>query len=375
MRLPLFAISVLILGCGTATLAAPPIGVELATERGVQITAPQEWLQLLAGMGIKNVRIRGAQSGDEPTIANVGTEKLPRYEVVGIITARNQLRLVGSTFSRTDRARIKDYFDRLANDGAESLSAPRGMFDLTEKEIEAVFADLSQPIDFETKSQPPRAVLEKLQSKFASKLAFDGKADLAFQNAKPIDDELRGLSAGTGLAIILRANDLAMRPEKHRGEPLAYYIAAAVPAAQTTAAAVPAAQSESSPTDPPVATSVQNLPAQPSDSELEHWPIGWEPQEAPVHIAPPLFKVINAEIDGYSLAETLSALGPRLKVPMYTDHAALAANNIDPSKIQIRLPQTRTSLKRILDRALAQARLAAQLRTDEAGNPFLWITR
>ena len=44
----------------------PPIELELVTERGLQITAPEEWLQLLAGIGIEHVQIRGGGEGDEP---------------------------------------------------------------------------------------------------------------------------------------------------------------------------------------------------------------------------------------------------------------------------------------------------------------------
>ena len=43
----------IVLACAATAHAAPPIELELATERGVQITAPQEWLQLLAGIGIE----------------------------------------------------------------------------------------------------------------------------------------------------------------------------------------------------------------------------------------------------------------------------------------------------------------------------------
>src|SRR5687768_16347042 len=96
----------LLIGAG-ACAAAPPIELELATERGVQITAPQEWLQLLAGIGIENVRIRGAKTSDVPSITNRGTDQRPSFQVVGILTDRNQLQLAGGTFTRGDRAKIK----------------------------------------------------------------------------------------------------------------------------------------------------------------------------------------------------------------------------------------------------------------------------
>ncbi|MCI0333390.1 MAG: hypothetical protein L0228_09225 [Planctomycetes bacterium] len=369
MRLRLLANLVTILACATAGFAAAPIELELATERGVQITAPQEWLQLLAGIGIENVRIRGGRPGDEPTVANRGTDERPIYQIFGIITSRDQLRLTGGTFSRADRGRLKDYFDRLTADGAEALTAPRGMFGLTEKEIAAVFADLAQPIDFETRGQPLRAVMTQLRSKFASKLLLDAESERTLRHARPVADELKGVSAGTGLAMMLRTNGLTLRPEKSRGEPVAYRVEAAGSAASK------ATGERAPPKGWSVAAATTERAGRTNDKQIKHWPIGWEPHDTPGTAAPSLFQTLNAEIDGYTLAETLAAIGPRIKIPMYLDHASLAAHDIDPAKIQVRLPRTRTSYKRVIDRALSQARLGSQVRIDEAGNAFVWIMR
>ena len=352
MQLRLPAIAAILFACASTSRAAPPIELELATERGVQITAPHEWLQLLAAAGIDNVRIRGAQPGDQPRVENLGTSERPRYRVAGILTSRNQLLLPGGTFSPGDRSPLKDYFERLAADGGEALTAPRGMFGLTEKETVAVFADLAQPIDFETKRQSPRAIIDRLQTKFASIVAVDTAADRALREAEPAIDEIRGLAAGTGLAMMLRNRGLALRPEKSRGRPVVYRVELA------------AANSLDSSTLGKMA-----------DQQMTQWPIGWELQKSPGQTAPSLFEFLNAEIDGYTLEETLAAIGPRLKIPLYLDHVALAAHQIEPAKIQVRLARTRTFYKRVIDRALAQARLGSQVRIDEAGTPFLWITR
>src|SRR3954468_23718614 len=84
----------------SASAAGPPIELELVTERGVQITAPQEWLQLLAGIGIEHVQIRSVGEGSEPKVTNRGTARAANYQVVGILTSRGQLRLPGGTFSK-----------------------------------------------------------------------------------------------------------------------------------------------------------------------------------------------------------------------------------------------------------------------------------
>jgi len=332
--------------------AAPPVDLELATERGVQITAPREWLQLLAGIGIEHVQIRGATGSDKPLAENRGTEKQPSYHVVGIITTRDTVQLPGGTFARGDRAKLKDYFDRLAADGAESLTTARGMFGLGEKELKDAFADLSQSIDFETSGQPPRAVLDKLQSKLRLKVVKEDGAARALLPAEPIGDDLQGLSIGTGMAIVLRSCHLTMRPEKPRGAPAQYVVEIGSRAAVT-----------------------ESTLGKINSLDTKCWPIGWEPDRAPGAVAPSLLESLNAEIDGYSLEEAFAAIKPRLKVPVYFDNAVLAAKDIHPAKIPVKVARQRMSYKRLIDRILAQAHLGCSLRVDESGTPFLWVTK
>ena len=48
-----------------------------------------------------------------------------------------------------------------------------------------------------------------------------------------------------------------------------------------------------------------------NDIHQRNWPIGWETEKATGAIAPSLFEKLNAEIDGYTLEESLAAIGPR----------------------------------------------------------------
>jgi hypothetical protein len=352
------------------TNAAPVIELEIATERGLQITAPQEWLQLLTGIGIQNVRIRGVEPSDAPAVTNRGSTQQPRYHVVGILSAREQLRLPGGTFGRGDSKRLKDYFDRLAADGGERLTAPHTLFGLTEQELAAVLTDLTQPVGFETKGQAPRAVLDQLQAKLKLRFAVDLAAERILQTAQPIADELKVLSAGTGMAIMLRSQGLALYPEKPRGQAVHYRVSFLVGAAASLISANQRA------TNSPVGAALagEHGAGKLNDLVRKTWPVGWETERAPGQAAPTLFEQLNAEIDGFSLAETLAAIGPRLKVPYYLDHAALAEQQVDPSAVQIKIPRQRIPYKRLLDSVLAQARLGCELRVDEAGTVFLWIS-
>jgi hypothetical protein len=352
--MPAKFVATVLFGIALAAMAqaAPPIELELATERGVQITAPREWLQLLAGIGMEHVQIRGATGSDKPLAENRGSEKQPSYHVVGMLTSGDTVRLPGGTFGRGDRAKLKDYFDRLGADGAESLTAARGMFGLTEKELKEALTDLAQPIDFETRGQPAQTVIDRLETKLRFKLAKNGSADQVLSQSEPVADDLQGLSIGAGMAMVLRSCHLTMRPEKPRGRAVEYVL-------------------EVSGRSPEVEKTLGQI----NSTEIKVWPIGWEPQKAPGIVAPSLSESLNAEIDGYSLEEAFAAIKPRLKVPVYFDHAALAAKEIDPEKVQVKIARQKMSYRRLIDRILAQARLGSSLRVDESGLPFLWVTR
>ncbi len=324
----------------TATVAhaAPPVKLELATEQGLQITAPQRWLQRLAQAGIYDVRIRAAARGERPRIENIGTDGRPQYRAVGVLTARGELQLPGRTFRDSSLAQLQAYLEQVAAQGPDAMAAPRGQFGLTERQFAALLADFTQPVTFATDGQPPRAVVDRLTARMTVPVEIDTAAARSLAAAAPMADELQGLTTGTALALLLHNEGLMLRPESGTLQPVVVRITAA-------------------------------------DPKAEAWPVGWKPKQPPVELAPSLFEHVNVEIDGYTLQETLDAVAPRIKVRYYWDRAALAADHIDPNAVKITLPRTRTFYKSILNRALAQAHLGTKLRIDEAGTPFLWITR
>jgi hypothetical protein len=70
----------------------------------------------------------------------------------------------------------------------------------------------------------------------------------------------------------------------------------------------------------------------------------------------------------------MSVIGQRLKAPLLMDHNAMARHGIDPEKVVVSFPASRTTYSLILQKVLFKAGLKEELRVDEAGNPFLWVT-
>jgi len=59
---------------------------------------------------------------------------------------------------------------------------------------------------------------------------------------------------------------------------------------------------------------------------------------------------------------------------MLFDEQALVLQRIDPSKVKIKIPLAKIGYEAVLTRTLFQANLKHEVRVDDAGRPFLWIT-
>jgi hypothetical protein len=145
------------------------------------------------------------------------------------------------------------------------------------------------------------------------------------------------VSSGTALAAMLRPAGLVLTPEQPAGQSLGYRISK-------------------------------------SAAGRESWPIGWNPQEPARKVLPELFEFLNVEIEEIPLSDALDAIGGRLKVPLLLDRNALALHNIDPNKVEVSVPSKRLTYIQILQKVLFKSRLKHEVRVDEAGKPFLWIT-
>lgn len=324
---------------GAPACAQASISIEVVTEQGVQITAPSEWLQLLARIGQREVRIRSIQPGDAPRVEEGGTSDHPRYRVTALLTAGDVLQVPGGSFTRRDSAGLKDYFERLAADGPSRLTAQKGRFGLTEKEFDSVFQELSRPLAVPTEGVPLAKFIDQVKGRAKLPLAIDPAAEGALHKSAALKDDLQSLTLGTSLAIALRSADLVLLPHKERGKEVGLRIARS------------------------------------QDVKEEAWPVGWKSEATPRQLAPKLFETLNAEVEGFTLEEAMAAMAPRIGVPIYWDHATLAKHKIDPGEVQVRLPRSRTHLKRVVDQLLFQGRVMGELRVDEGGTGFYWISR
>ena len=321
---------------GARVQAELPIDVEVVTDPGAALTAPQQWAKTLGDLQLGRIRLRGRRTGDQPQVRQVEGAGHTRFKVVAHLNSRGELVLPERRFRISDRKALERFFQDLAQQ--ESFGEERGRFDLTEKQFRRMHADLSRVVNFSTEGNSLAKLLDRLEPNFRVAIHRDANAQTALQRSQPIDTELRGMTIGSALAIALRREGLVLRPEKPTGAPLRIVVE-------------------------------QHHP------EVESWPIGWKHEGSPRTLAPQLFEFVTIEIDGYTLAQAIGALQPRLGVTIVYDERILAEREIQADKIAVKLPAGNTFLKKSVDRLLSQARLAGELRVDEQGRPFYWITQ
>jgi len=284
---------------------------------------------------LASVRIRSIRNGDRPQLEAEPLGDSTRYRLLALLNRRSELVLPERRFRISDRKALQQHLQQLPARAAYNAD-DRGRFGLTEKQFRQVYAELSQPVGFATVGKTAGDVLASIEKNLS--LPVIGAARTSLRNSKPLQADLQILSAGTGLAIALRQGGLTLRPEQLPGQAL-------------------------------------QLSIDPYDQQQESWPVGWKPAVSSRQSAPQLYKLRNIEINNLTLSHALTALGPALKIPVVLDVWVLEQRQTDPSKIQVLLPKKRTYLKSAVGRMLSQARLTEEVRVDELGQPFLWVTR
>ena len=317
--------------------AAPRVEFELITEPGFPTTGSHRWMQLLKDLNVNNLRIRSARASEKVGIRERGTASSPTYQVTGLLTTRNTLRLPGGEFRFGDKAGIARWIAKLKEGGESGLFETPGAFGLTATQLVKVHEALNVPVIFSTKGQRSYDAMKRISGTLSLSFTADRDAMNKMVGGNPIRDELQGLSAGTALAAILRPLGLVLVPQKQADGQMKLLI-----------------------------TDVRRSP--------ESWPIGWPPEKPPRDALPELFSFLKVEIQDQPLSPALTAIQGRIKAPILYDHNSLALEGIDPSQVKVSHPDVRTYYKRIVDLLVNQAKLTSDLRVDEAGKPFLWIS-
>ena len=211
------------------------------------------------------------------------------------------------------------------------------MYGLNAAQFDELMDDLGQTVLFNTKGVARKSALQRITSKLKHKARYSPRAQAALRADDEITDNVMGLSSGTALAYLLRPAGMALRPQRLPSGELILNIETA---AETS----------------------------------EPWPVGWELKTRRKEAVPQFFEFIDVDIEPIPLATALGAIQERVEIPFLLDRNNLVRHEVDVDAVKVSYPGKKSTYSIILQRLLGQARLTSEVRLDETGKPFLWIT-
>ena len=302
---------------------------------------PHIWGRELVRTDAPSVQFRHQRAGDAVSITESGTESMPVWKIIGTMDAYGTILMPdGSQFRSGDAAGLATWIRELpgkmrAKKQAENAPA-QGEFGLPIPLMNQVMNDLKQNLQEETTGLLPVEILQKCARGLSAPFNISSAQVRALKELDPIDEELSSLSKGTIMAYVLRPAGLALVPRESNGR--LYYS---------------------------VETGQKNL---------KPWPIGTKVDKREGEVLPDILKMIPVNMKDVLLRDAVASISKRLDVPMLYDLNSMARYGIDPDTAKVTVSYEKISYLTLLSQILRKNRLKYELRMDENGEPFFWIT-
>lgn len=315
------------------------VELEILSAGVAELGAQQRVMETLSDVGADRVSVRSARGAPRPEVTETDAGRTTVIRIVGVLDGRS-IRLPGGNFSLRDTAGIKSYIKKLKDDGATVALAEKQAFGLTANQLVATFEELAAEVNQGTKGQPSNQVISQLLGNLQKEVGVTRAANRIIDSRTPVLEEYQGLATGTALAGVLRPLGLVLAPRREQGKKLQFVIAV-------------------------------------SNEVEEHWPVGWPIEVAPLEAAPKMFeKLDQVEIQEFGLKDSLDAIQGRVGVPFLYDQNGIARAGIEMNDVKVTLVRDRMMYFSIVRKLLNQSRpkLSLEIRNDENGKPFVWIS-
>lgn len=298
----------------------------------------QKWGQLLADVGADSYKLKTARGNVEITVEESNYGRGDHYRVIGVLSG-NRLELPGGSFTSREKAKIKALLQKIRDDGPNTALSEKLAFGLTAEQLVSLQQDLAKKHSTSTKDKKVLEIVKAIAASVKTPIHIHESARKALAENDQVPEEMDTLTSGTTLAAVLRPIGLVAVPKRDQGKEIEIFIVD-------------------------------------SKKADEHWPVGWPVEGSNLSAVPGMFKKEKADIENFKLKDVLDIIEQTCKVPFLYDHNSMARHGADMDKLTVTYKQQPTAYFSIMTRLLAQVRpqMKMEVRLDEVGTPFIWIT-
>lgn len=316
------------------------VSVELvAGKEGVGYQA-QMWRPLFEEMGV-DVQIRTGNVNDKPEIKEESANGFRRVTVIGELDRQGRIVLSDRIYTRDQSANLKKYLEDLKTFGQQGNPAGQPLWGLSAEQFGEFYKAFSEKVEKPAKDQTLSQAMKDLAipDKYPVRMSQAASEWLAseFPGDPVFRQTLDGFSRGTALAMLLNEYGLGFKPVR-----------------------TPSGEIE--------------IAVEPLQKTTEVWPVGWQLKDTRQKTAPALFSLVPIDLENVALMDVMNAVSVKSKIPVRYDHYRIEAHNLDLSKMMVNYPPRQTSFSLLLRGVTNPNLLEYDLKIDELGQPFIWIT-
>ena len=321
-----------------STSISTRLSFEILIAPGTTGIDAQRWGPVFQEQG-EAARFRQPLLNDRPEVSEATRGRTRHVKVVGELLPNGAIVFPGHTFTLRDTRKLAEWIRELKTYGAQGSPDGRPGFGLTAPQLEQVLRTLEAPVSTELAGLSIVEALQKfgLPESLPIRLSVAAEERLAkLPEGVVAPQDLRGLSRGTTLAIILSRARLGFRPTR-----------------------TPSGSLE--------------LEVLPLEQATGLWPIGWPLDRPPNQVVPKYVDVAVFDLTDKPLTELLDETRKATGIRILIDVQRIAEADLNFDDVKVTQRPRRMTWSGILDRG-SFPDLMPELLQDEAGEGFVWLT-
>ena len=300
----------------------------------------QEWGRVFQDLGY-SVKFREPRAGEAARIEDLDREDFLATRVVAAMAADGSIRIGKQKFDIESTKRLTEALDEIQRHGAKGPPDSSPTWGLTDEQFKEVTQLLGVPVENPVELQSSILAVESigLPANMRMKFTEASRQQALAQRPESAPDtiELQGFTKGSAIAIVLAQYGLGFRPRY-------------------------------------VAPGQYDMEIDRGNESNNLWPIGWKPEQSFSEILPTYLRAIPLDVEDVEVNALVGAVSEKIGVAHFSSAYALTAKGLDINTLKYTRKDDRISPARLLTAVGDKLELGFDVRVDEAGKMFLWVT-